>query len=113
MGYTVRVDKYAVEGENAKKMYDVIVNSYIYKAYPDSIELDCREGVLIITEVRTCDDKYRPRLREFVLPFVIGKAYYYCYYFCDSDSGEISQFYTDDTEGKYFAKPSAPAIEMI
>lgn len=112
MGYLVRVDKYAVEGENAKKMYDAIVDSHLYKEFSDSIELDYREGVLIITEVRANTDKYRPRLSEFVIPFVVGKVDYYLYYFCDSDSGEISQFYTDDTEGKYFAKPSASATKM-
>ena len=85
--------KYAIEGENAAKVYDAVVNSYIYRNYPDSLTLEYREGLLLIVEEWT---NY-PQFGEFVLPFLIGDDFYWLDYW-----GETGSWSTNDEEGKYF-----------
>ena len=47
----IDIIKYAIEGDNARKLYDIVVNSRAYKEFPDQIKLDYRNSVLIITLV--------------------------------------------------------------
>ena len=40
--------KYAIEGDNAAKVYDAVVNSFIYSNFPDTLTLEYKEGILMI-----------------------------------------------------------------
>ena len=42
------VNKFAIEGENARKVYEAVKESHIYKTYPESLKMELREGVLFI-----------------------------------------------------------------
>ena len=86
----------AVEGENAKKVYDIIVNSYTYKEYPNSLTLKYKEGLLLITEHWWA---YSP-VGDCVIPFLLGDNYYYMQYDCYDE-----KWHTNDKEGKYFTIP--------
>lgn len=60
--------KYTIEGENAAKVYDAVVNSYMYKNYPENLTLDYKEGLLLVVEQWS---NY-PHFGVFLLPFLIG-----------------------------------------
>ena len=47
---TIRI---AIEGEKAKKMYDIIANSRICKEFPDSLKLEYKENLLFIEAGRS------------------------------------------------------------
>ena len=40
--------KYAVEGENARKVYDAVSVSYIYRNFPNCLKMDYRDGLLLV-----------------------------------------------------------------
>lgn len=61
--------KYAIEGENAAKVYDAVVNSYFYKTYSESLALDYKDGLLLIVE----EWSNYPLFGDYVLPFLIGE----------------------------------------
>ena len=86
---------FAIEGENAKKIYDIIVNSYTYKEYPDSLTLKYKEGLLIIMENWWCGSTFAT-----IIPFLLGDNYYYKQYDALDEEWE-----TNDKEGKYFTIP--------
>lgn len=85
--------KYAIEGENAAKVYDAVVNSHFYRRYSDCLTLDYKDGLLIIVEEW---DNY-PQFGDYVLPFLIGENFYWLDYW-----GETGKTTTNDSEGKYF-----------
>ena len=85
------------EGENAKKIYDIIVNSHTYKEYPNSLKLDYKEGLLLIME----NWWYRPLYADCVIPFLLGDDYYYMQHDDLDDEWE-----TNDHERKYFTIPT-------
>ena len=85
--------KYAIEGENAAKVYEAVIYSYFYKAYSDCLTLDYKEGLLLIVEEW---DNY-PQFGDFVLPFLIGEDFYWLDRW--EETGEVT---TNDEEGKYF-----------
>ena len=85
--------KYAIEGENAAKVYDAVVNSYFFRTYSECLTLDYREGILLVVEQWS---NY-PQFGDFVLPFLIGDDFYWLDYW-----GETDEFTTNDEEGKYF-----------
>ena len=85
--------KYAIEGENAAKVYDAVMNSNFYKTWPDCLTLDYKDGVLLIVE----EWNNYPIFGDFVLPFLIGENYYWLD--CWEESGEVT---TNDKDGKYF-----------
>lgn len=89
--------KIAIEGENAKKIYDIIVGSRIYKEFPDSLKLEYKEGLLFIEESWW---GYSP-FADFVVPFLVGDDYYFI-----QCLGHESRWETNDKEGKYFVMPS-------
>ena len=64
--------KYAIEGDNAAKVYDAVVNSHLYRNYPDTLTLEYREGLLLITE----EWANYPQFGDFVLPFLIGDDFH-------------------------------------
>ena len=63
--------KYVIEGENAAKVYEAVVNSYFYKTYAGCLELDYKDGLLQIVEKWS---NY-PQFGDFVLPFLIGENF--------------------------------------
>lgn len=85
--------KYAVEGENARKVYDAVSVSYIYRNFPNCLKMDYRDGLLLVEE----EWSNYPLFGDFVLPFLIGDDFYW--QSCNSDSDEWT---TNDKEGKYF-----------
>ena len=87
----------AIEGENAKKIYDIIINSHTYKEYPNSLTLEYKEGLLIIMENWWCGETFA----DCVIPFLLGDNYYYRRY---DDLDE--EWETNDKEGKYFTIPT-------
>ena len=64
--------KYAIEGENAAKVYEAVLNSYFYKTYSDCLTLDYKEGILLIVE----EWSNYPPFGEIVLPFLIGENFH-------------------------------------
>ena len=85
--------KYAIEGENAAKVYDAVVNSYQYRNYPNILTLEYQDGLLMIVEEWT---NY-PQFGDFVLPFLICDDFYWLDYWAEDDTWS-----TNDEEGKYF-----------
>ena len=65
--------KYAIEGENAAKVYEAVVSSHFYKTYSDSLTLDYKDGILIVVEQWS---NY-PLFGDYVLPFLIGEDFYW------------------------------------
>lgn len=90
--------KIAIEGEDAKRIYDLIVNSYIGKEFPNTFRLDYRENLLFVEESWWGYSAFV----DFVLPFLVGDNYYYLSYEERSDN----PWTTNDTEGKYFTIPA-------
>ena len=99
------VNKFAIEGENASKVYKAVKESHDYKAYPESLKMELREGVLFIDE----EWLEYPLFGDFVLPFLVGDEYYYL-----SLWGEDNSWMTNDKEGKYFTiqPESKPAKDI-
>ena len=91
------VNKFAIEGENARKVYEAVKESHDYKTYPESLKMELREGVLFIEE----EWSDYPLFGDFVLPFLVGDEYYYL-----SLWGEDNSWKTNDKEGKYFTIPT-------
>ena len=91
--------KIAIEGKNAKKMYDIITNAHSYKQYPNSLKLDYRKDLLLIEESWWGYSVFS----DFVLPFIMGDDYYYLSYMGHKGSWE-----TNDHMGKYFKLPPEP-----
>ena len=87
----------AIEGENAKKIYDIIVNSHTYKEHPDShnLILKYKEGLLIIMENWWSGSTFAD-----IIPLLLGDDYYYMQH---DDLDE--EWETNDKEGKYFTIP--------
>ena len=106
----IDIIKYAIEGDNARKLYDIVVNSRTYKEFPERIKLDYRNSVLIITLVCYSDTDFY-NFTDFTLPFIVGKADYELGYSIDLNSGEIADWRTNDTEGKYFNIPNE--LQMV
>ena len=109
--------KYVVEGENAKKVYDVLRESYVgkNKKLPPSMadmgyQIDYRyeNGVLYIEEHTTGG---RGSEVEFLLDFLIA---YDDYYLIREHSENGTPIYYDvrDEEGKYFARPPKTEYEI-
>ena len=90
------VCQFAIEGENARKVYEAVKESHYYKTYPDSLKIEFREGVLFIEE----EWLNYPLFGDFVLPFLIGEEYYHLSFW-----GEDGSWTTNDAEGKYFTIP--------
>ena len=91
------VNKFAIEGENARKVYEAVKESHDYKTYPEILKMELREGVLFIEE----EWSNYPLFGDFVLPFLVGDEYYYL-----SLWGEDNSWKTNDKEGKYFTIPT-------
>ena len=106
----IDIIKYAIEGDNARKLYDIVVNSRTYNEFPDQIKLDYRNGVLIVTLVCYSDSDFY-NFTDFALPFIIGKADYELGYSIDLNSGKIVNWAANDTEGKYFNMPNE--LQMV
>ena len=85
--------KYAIEGDNAAKVYDAVVNSFIYKNFPDTLTLEYKEGLLLIVE----EWSNYPAFGDYVLPFLIGEDFYWMDYCSEDDTWS-----TNDDAGKYF-----------
>ena len=109
--------KYVVEGENAKKVYDVLRESYVgkNKKLPPSMadmdyQIDYRyeNGVLYIEEHTTGG---RGSEVEFLLDFLIA---YDDYYLIRERSENGAPIYYDvrDEEGKYFIRPPKTEHEL-
>ena len=109
--------KYVVESENAKKVYDVLRESYVgkNKKLPPSMadmgyQIDYRyeNGVLYIEEHTTGG---RGSEVEFLLDFLIA---YDDYYLMRERSENGTPIYYDvrDEEGKYFVRPPKTEHEL-
>ena len=106
----IDIIKYAIEGDNAMKLYEIVVNSRTYREFLDRIKLDYRNGVLIVTLVSYSNADFY-HFTDFALPFIIGKADYELGYSIDLNSGKIANWRTNDTEGKYFNMPNE--LQMV
>ena len=87
------IRKYAIEGENAAKVYDALVDSFFYKTYSECLTLDYKEGLLLIVE----EWSNYPGFGDYILPFLIGDNFYWWDRW--EETGEVT---TNDFEGKYF-----------
>ena len=87
--------KIVINGPKAKWMYDVIVNSRIYKEFPDSLKLNYRDNILQIQESWW---GYSP-LTDMVLPFLMGDNYYYIQYLGNEGTWECKNY-----EGKHIKR---------
>ena len=85
--------KYAIEGENAAKVYDALVDSFFYKTYSECLTLDYKEGLLLIVE----EWSNYPGFGDYILPFLIGDNFYWWDRW--EETGKVT---TNDFEGKYF-----------
>lgn len=94
----------AIEGESASRIYDIIVNSRIYKEFPEDMKLDYRENLLFIEDSWW---GYSP-FADFVMPFLMGDDYYYLQYL-----GHEFRWETNDHEGKYFTIPAEANMGVI
>lgn len=94
MLYGIR--KYAIEGLDAEKVYDAVVNSYFYKNFSDSLSLDYRDGLLLAEE----NWATYPQFGDYVLPFLIGDRFYWLDYWAEDE-----KWTTNDRDGKYFTIP--------
>lgn len=94
MLYGIR--KYAIEGHDAEKVYDAVVNSCFYKNFSDSLSLDYRDGLLLAEE----NWATYPQFGDYVLPFLIGDRFYWLDYWAEDE-----KWTTNDQEGKYFTIP--------
>lgn len=109
--------KYVVEGENAKKVYDILRESYVgkNKQMPPSkigfgyqIEYRYEDGVLYIEEHTTGG---RGGYIEFVLDFLIPYDGYYLFSERRENGVPIS-YDVRDEEGKYFVQPSKTECDL-
>ena len=93
------IRKYAIEGENAAKVYDALVDSFFYKTYSECLTLDYKEGLLLVVEKWSNYPRfgYYPGFGYYILPFLIGDNFYW--WDCWDETGEVT---TNDFEGKYF-----------
>lgn len=108
------VYKYVVEGENAKRVYDVLEVSYVgkNKKLPPSLDEDdysieyrYEDGVLHIEE-RTTEGRagYVGELLDFLMPY---DGYYFLW---ERRNDGVPMFYNVyDDEGKYFVDPTIVA----
>ena len=63
--------RYVIKGENAAKVYDAVVDSYLYKAFPGYLTLEYQDDVLTVVEEWS---NYR-QFGDYVLPFLIGEDF--------------------------------------
>ena len=87
--------KIIIDGPKAKWMYDVIVNSRMYKEFPNSLKLNYRDNILQIQESWW---GYSP-FTDMVLPFLMGDNYYYIQYLGDKGVWECNNY-----EGKHIKR---------
>lgn len=90
------IRKYAIEGENARKVYEAVSVSYFFRNYSECLRMDFRDGLLMIDE----EWSGYPQFGDYVLPFLIGDDYYWLDYWADDD-----KWTTNDKDGKYFTIP--------
>ncbi|MBR5200517.1 MAG: hypothetical protein IKW31_02060 [Alistipes sp.] len=109
--------KYVIEGENAKKIYDILQESYVgkNKKLPPSmadmgyqIEYRYEDGVLYIEEHTTGG---RGGEVEFLLDFLIPYDGYYLIRE-RSENGVPIDYEVRDEEGKYFVRPPKTEHEL-
>ena len=94
MLYGIR--KYAIEGRDAEKVYDAVVNSRFYKNFSGSLSLDYHDGLLFVEE----NWATYPQFGDYVLHFLIGDRFYWLDYWAEDE-----KWTTNDQEGKYFTIP--------
>ena len=99
------INHFAVEGEAAKRVYDIIKESHFVKSqnalgFNTQIEFDYADGILRIEE-RTDANSLVAEL----LCFFMGcdNIYFLTEY---SEDGVVQGYDTNDDEGKYFTVPS-------
>lgn len=63
--------KYVIEGDDAAKVYDAVVNSAMYRNFPECLTLEYSDGLLQVVEQWS---NY-PQFGDFVLPFLIGENF--------------------------------------
>ena len=113
------VCKYVVEGDNAKKVYDILKESYIGKhkklppshskcGYEYEIDYKYENGVLYIEErITDCRGGFVGEVLDFFIP-------YDGYYLLSerSQGGELLSYEVRDDEGKYFVRPPKTEFEL-
>lgn len=99
------INHFAVEGEAAKRVYDIIKESHFVTSnnalgFNTQIEFDYADGILRIEEHTEANS-----LVEELLCFFVGcdNFYFLTEY---SEDGVVQGYDTDDDEGKYFTVPS-------
>ena len=104
MGKQFEINHFAVEGEAAKRVYEIFKESHFVKSQNalglnTKMEFDYADGVLRIEE-RTDANSLVAEL----LCFFVG---YDNFYFLTeySEDGKVQDYETNDDEGKYFVRP--------
>lgn len=109
--------KYVVEGDDAKKIYDILQVSYVgkHKKLPESesdkgyvIDYKYEDGVLYIEEHTT---EGRAGYITELLDFLIGYDSYYSMWE-RRDDGVPSFYEVRDDEDKYFVRPPKTEYEL-
>ena len=113
------VYKYVVEGDNAKKVYDILKESYIGKhkklppshskcGYEYEIDYKYENGVLYIEErITDCRGGFVEEVLDFFIPY---EGYYALSE--RSQGGEPLFYEVRDDEGKYFVRPPKTEYEL-
>ena len=99
------INHFAVEGEAAKRVYDIIKESHFVKSHNalylnTKMEFDYIDGVLRIEEHTEANS-----LVEDLLCFFVGCDNFY-FLHESSEDGVVQGYDTNDDEGKYFTVPS-------
>lgn len=99
------INHFAVEGEAAKRVYEIFKESHFVKSHNaldlnTKIEFDYVDGVLRIEEYTEANS-----LVAELLDFFVGcdNFYFLTEY---GDDGKVQDYETNDDEGKYFTVPS-------
>lgn len=105
MGKQFEINHFAVDGEAAKRVYEIFKESHFVKSqnalgFNTQIEFDYADGVLRIEE---CTDANS--LVEELLCFFVGcdNFYFLTEY---SEDGVVQGYDTNDDEGRYFTCPT-------
>lgn len=105
MGKQFEINHFAVDGEAAKRVYEIFKESHFVKSqnalgFNTQIEFDYSDGVLRIEEHTEANS-----LVAELLNFFVGACNFY-YLTEYGEDGKVQDYETNDDEGKYFTVPS-------
>ena len=105
MGEQFEINHFAVDGEAAKRIYNIFSESHFVKSqnalgFNTQIEFDYADSILRLEERTDANS-----LVADLLCFFVGcDNFYFLHEY--SEDGEVQDYETNDDEGKYFTVPS-------